>query len=66
MAAEEQRETTGLALQEAQQERRRVEKESQERREEGLVWREKHQGLADVLRAQEDLKALRQNKAVRL
>ncbi|CAL8359025.1 unnamed protein product [Lota lota] len=61
-AAEEQRETTGLALQEAQQEHRRVEKESQERREECLVWREKHQGLADVFRAQEDLKAQRQNK----
>ncbi|KAK0135683.1 hypothetical protein N1851_028441 [Merluccius polli] len=62
-AAEEQRETTGQALQEAQQERRRVEKENQERREECLVWREKHQGLADTFRAQEDLKAQRQNKA---
>ncbi|CAL8320394.1 unnamed protein product [Gadus morhua 'NCC'] len=62
-AAEGQRDTAAQALQEAQQERRRVEKESQERREEGLGWREKHQGLADVLRAQEDLKAQRQNKA---
>ncbi|CAL8296071.1 unnamed protein product [Boreogadus saida] len=62
-AAEGQRDTAAQALQEAQQERRRVETESQERREEGLGWREKHQGLADVLRAQEDLKAQRQNKA---
>ncbi|XP_056455486.1 huntingtin-interacting protein 1-related protein [Gadus chalcogrammus] len=62
-AAEGQRDTAAQALQEAQQERRRVDKESQERREEGLGWREKHQGLADVLRAQEDLKAQRQNKA---
>ncbi|CAN9498925.1 unnamed protein product [Ophioblennius macclurei] len=48
---------------EAEAERRQVEKERQEKAAECLSWRERHQELANRLRAEEDLRALRQNKA---
>lgn len=65
MASEEQSKKAHQAQREAEAERRLAEKERQERTAESLRWREKHQDLADRFRAQEDLKALRQNKAVR-
>ncbi|XP_035381216.1 uncharacterized protein LOC118241195 [Electrophorus electricus] len=40
-----------------------ADREREERFSECLSWREKHQALSDVLRAQEDLKSQRQNKA---
>lgn len=64
LVAEEQSEKASRAKQEANQERRLVEKERQERTAECLNWREKHQALADIFKAQEDLKSQRQNKAV--
>ncbi|XP_034031475.1 uncharacterized protein LOC117515050 [Thalassophryne amazonica] len=63
MAAEEESKKANQAQQEADAERRLAEKERQERTAECLTWREKHQQLANVLRSQEDLKALRRNKA---
>ncbi|XP_029613331.1 uncharacterized protein LOC115196622 [Salmo trutta] len=63
LVAEEQSEKASRAKQEANQERRLVEKERQERTAECLNWREKHQALADIFKAQEDLKSQRQNKA---
>ncbi|XP_078112340.1 uncharacterized protein LOC144521657 [Sander vitreus] len=63
MASEEEGKKANQAQQEAEAERRLAEKERQERTAECLSWREKHQELADRFRAQEDLKALRQNKA---
>ncbi|XP_051237689.1 uncharacterized protein LOC127352901 [Dicentrarchus labrax] len=63
MASEEESKKANQARREAEAERRLAEKERQERTAECLSWREKHQELADRLRAQEDLKALRQNKA---
>ena len=65
MASEEEGKKANQAQQEAEAERRLAEKERQERTAECLSWREKHQELADRFRAQEDLKAMRQNKAVR-
>lgn len=64
LVAEEQSEKDSQAKQEANQERRLVEKERQERTTECLNWREKHQALADIFKAQEDLKSQRQSKAV--
>ncbi|XP_078804340.1 uncharacterized protein LOC105353641 isoform X2 [Oryzias latipes] len=63
MALEQESKRASQAQREAEAERRLVEKERQERAAESRSWREKHQELADVLRAQEDLKAQRQNKA---
>ncbi|XP_039664079.1 myosin-11 [Perca fluviatilis] len=63
MASEEEGKKANQAQQEAEAERRLAEKERQERTAECLSWREKHQELADRFRAQEDLKAMRQNKA---
>lgn len=65
VASEEQSKKAHQTQREAEAERRLAEKERQERTAECLSWREKHQELADRFRAQEDLKALRQNKAVR-
>lgn len=64
LVAEEQSERANKALQEAEQERHLVEQERQDRTRECLSWREKHQALAEVIRAQEELKSLRQTKAV--
>ncbi|CAM4581461.1 unnamed protein product [Leuciscus chuanchicus] len=63
LVAEEQSERANKALQEAEQERYLVEQERQDRTRECLSWREKHQALAEVIRAQEELKSLRQTKA---
>ncbi|XP_059191778.1 drebrin [Centropristis striata] len=63
MASEEESKKANQAQREAEAERRLAEKERQERTAECLSWREKHQELADSFRAQEDMKALRQNKA---
>ncbi|GAA6215344.1 myosin-9-like [Lates japonicus] len=63
MASEEESKKANQAQREAEAERRLAERERQERTAECLSWREKHQELADRFRAQEDLKALRQNKA---
>ncbi|KAM7415142.1 hypothetical protein PAMA_019797 [Pampus argenteus] len=62
MASEEESKKANQAQREAEAERRLAEKERQERTAECLSWREKHQVLADMLRAEEDLKALRKNK----
>lgn len=62
--SEEESKRANQALREAEAERRLAEKERQERTAESLSWREKHQELADRFRAQEDLEALRQSKAV--
>lgn len=64
-ASEEESGKARRAEQEAEAERRLAERERQERTAECLSWREKHQELAASFRAQEDLKALRQSKAVR-
>ncbi|XP_035801019.2 uncharacterized protein LOC118469836 [Amphiprion ocellaris] len=63
MASEEESKKANQAQREAEAERRLAEKERQDRTAECLSWREKHQELANTFRAQEDLKALRQNKA---
>lgn len=65
MASEEESKKANQAQREAEAERRLAEKERQERTAECLSWREKHQELANRFRAQEDLKSLRQSKAVR-
>ncbi|KAK9516256.1 hypothetical protein VZT92_024197 [Zoarces viviparus] len=62
-AAEEEGGKANQAQREAEAERRLAEKERQERTAECLGWREKHRELADRVRGQEDLQALRQNKA---
>eukprot|EP00064_Thunnus_orientalis_P002925 superscaffoldBa00000229_g2933 len=62
IASEEESKKANQAQREADAERRLAEKERQERTAECLSWREKHQVLADTFRAQEDLKAQRQNK----
>ncbi|KAK7151996.1 hypothetical protein R3I94_008359 [Phoxinus phoxinus] len=63
LVAEERSERANKALQEAEQERHLVEQERQDRTRECLSWREKHQALAEVIRAQEELKSRRQTKA---
>lgn len=65
MASEEESKKANQAQREAEAERRLAEKERQERAAECLSWREKHQELANRFREQEDLKSLRQSKAVR-
>lgn len=65
MASEEEAKKANQTQREAEAERRLAEKERQERTAECLGWREKHQELADRFRGQEDMKALRQSKAVR-
>lgn len=62
---EEESKKAQQAQREAEAERRLAERERQERTVECLSWRERHGELAEKFRAQEDLKALRQNKAVR-
>lgn len=64
LVAEEQSERANKAQQEAEQERHLAEQERQDRTRECLSWREKHQALAEVIRAQEELMSLRQTKAV--
>ncbi|KAG5273472.1 hypothetical protein AALO_G00151690 [Alosa alosa] len=63
LAAEEQSERSSKAQQEAEQARRLAERERDECTSECLGWREKHQTLENILKAQEDLKAQRRNKA---
>ncbi|XP_029289575.1 uncharacterized protein LOC115009601 [Cottoperca gobio] len=63
MTSEEEGKNANQARQEAEAERRLAEKERQDRAAECLRWREKHQDMDHRFRAQEDLKALRQNKA---
>ncbi|XP_041853001.1 golgin subfamily A member 4 [Melanotaenia boesemani] len=63
MASEEESKRANQAQQEAEDMRRLAEKEKDGRTAECLSWREKHQELADIVRAQEDLKAQRQSKA---
>ncbi|KAJ8002715.1 hypothetical protein DPEC_G00161820 [Dallia pectoralis] len=63
LVAEEQSEKANQAKLEAVQERRMEERGRQERTAECFSWREKHKALADIFRAQEDLKSQRQNKA---
>lgn len=63
--SEEESKRANQARREVEAERHLAEKERQERVAECLSWREKYQELADMFQAQEDLKALRQNKAVR-
>lgn len=65
MTSEEEAKKANQAQREAEAEGRLAEKERQERTAECLSWREKYGELADRFRAQEDLKALRQNKGVR-
>nr|XP_015193588.1 PREDICTED: spindle pole body component 110-like [Lepisosteus oculatus] len=62
LSAEEASEQAVKARLEAEREKRLLEHERQERMAEGLVWRERHQALADVLKAQEELYSQRQNK----
>ncbi|XP_063052469.1 paramyosin [Engraulis encrasicolus] len=63
LAAEEESQRLSRAQQEAEQGRRLAERERDERTSESLSWREKHQALDSILRAQEDLKAQCRNKA---
>ncbi|XP_043120268.1 trichohyalin [Puntigrus tetrazona] len=63
LVAEEQRERANKAQQESEQERHLAEREREDRTRECLSWREKHQVLAEVIRAQEEFKSLRQTKA---
>lgn len=65
LTAEEEGKRASQCQREAEAARRLAEKERQQRTAECLTWRERHQELADKFRAQEDLKALRQNKSVR-
>ncbi|KAG9329991.1 hypothetical protein JZ751_028367 [Albula glossodonta] len=62
--AEQQSASAAEAQRQAERGRRLAEAERQDCAAESLVWREKHQALTDILRAQDDLKAQRQNKAV--
>ncbi|KAI1903888.1 hypothetical protein AGOR_G00000050 [Albula goreensis] len=61
--AEQQSASAAEAQRQAERGRRLAEAERQDCAAESLVWREKHQALTDILRAQDDLKAQRQNKA---
>lgn len=65
-AAEEQSERAIKEQQQAEHESRLAKREKDKSVTECLSWREKHQALADIYRAQEDLISQRQNKAVRL
>ncbi|XP_061077220.1 tropomyosin [Conger conger] len=61
--AEQQAEQAGDAQREAERDGRLAEAERQDSATECQSWKQKHQALADIFRAQEDLKAQRQNKA---
>ncbi|XP_035252410.1 golgin subfamily A member 6-like protein 6 [Anguilla rostrata] len=61
--AEQQAAKANEAQREAERERRLAEAERQDSATECQSWKQKHQALADIFRAQEDLKAQRQNKA---
>nr|XP_055030975.1 myosin-9-like [Misgurnus anguillicaudatus] len=63
LLAEEQCERANKAQQDAEQERKLAEREREDRTRECLSWREKHQNLAEIIRAQEELKSQRQTKA---
>lgn len=65
-AAEEQRERAIKGQQQAEHDSRTAKREKDNSASECLSWREKHQALADIFRAQEDLISQRQNKAVSL
>lgn len=65
-AAEEQTERAVKEQQQAEHESRLAKRENDKSVTECLSWREKHQALADMFRAQEDLISQRQNKAVSL
>ncbi|XP_054631813.1 myosin-9 [Dunckerocampus dactyliophorus] len=62
-ACQEASERAERGRQEAEKERRLAEKERQERAAECLNWKEKHLVLDHMVRAQEDMKALRQDKS---
>ncbi|XP_075883346.1 uncharacterized protein LOC142888808 [Nelusetta ayraudi] len=62
-ALEQENQKARQAQQECEAERCLAERERQERSAECLSWRERHGELAQKLRAQEDLRALRQSKA---
>lgn len=64
-ASEDESKKANQARREVEAELQLAEKERQERVAESLRWREKYQELADMFGAQEELKALRQNKSVR-
>lgn len=64
LVAEEYSERAKKAQQDAEQERHLAEREKEDRTRECLSWREKHQDLAEIIRAQEELKSQRQTKAV--
>lgn len=64
-ALEQENQRAWQAQRESEAERRLAERERQERSAECLSWRERHGELANKIRAQEDLRALRQSKAVR-
>ncbi|XP_056621967.1 myosin-9 isoform X3 [Triplophysa dalaica] len=63
LVAEEYSERAKKAQQDAEQERNLAEREKEDRTRECLSWREKHQDLAEIIRAQEELKSQRQTKA---
>lgn len=66
VTAEEEIERIRKELQQVEQEARLDKKQKEERISECLKWREKHQDLAEIFTAQEELKSQRQNKAVSL
>ncbi|XP_029009583.1 myosin-9 [Betta splendens] len=63
LVSEEDSQKALQAQREADAERRLAERERQERTAECLSWRQRYGELADRVRAQEDLRALRQSKA---
>ncbi|KAI7802493.1 putative trichohyalin-like [Triplophysa rosa] len=63
LVAEEHSERAKKAQQDAEQERNLAEREKEDRTRECLSWRDKHQALAEIIRAQEELKSQRQTKA---
>lgn len=64
LAAEEVCERVSQARRDAERQCRLAEQEARERAQESQSWKEKHQALAATLKAQEDLRSQRQNKAV--
>lgn len=64
LVAEEHSERAKKAQQDAEQVRNLAEREKEDRTRECLSWREKHQDLAEIIRAQEELKSQRKTKAV--
>ncbi|XP_048829618.1 uncharacterized protein LOC125706821 [Brienomyrus brachyistius] len=63
VAAEEVCERVSQARRDAERQCRLAEQETRERAEESLSWKEKHQAMAATLKALEDLRSQRQNKA---